>query len=319
MEWLAFAWLGVIAFTFLLYVVLDGFTLGVGMFLPWLTRSERDLAVSAILPTWDGNQTWFVFSLAALYGMFPLAFAAILPKIYLPAIFLAIMLVFRGICFEFRLKSKKGIDAWDKLFALSSFFIALIHGYLVGQIVLGYSNLSQGMFFKLVTAFALVFGYGLLGTTRLMLKSNDRLFDKAKHASHQLRGILIIALVCVVMLSAWYGDFTHISIIKGWLISILLTIAGLLFLSFSKPLNAATHWQAYWYVVSIFILIFTSLMIYIFPYVVPYSMTYQQAAAAPMTLLFTLIPAVIMIPLLLVYTGYAYYIFRGKTTTKLHY
>lgn len=321
MEWLALAWLGIIAFTFLLYIVLDGFTLGVGMYTPWMTREQRDLAVSAILPTWDGNQTWLVFSLAALYGMFPLAFAYILPKIYLPAILLAIMIVFRGICFEFRLKSIKGVDNWDRLFALSSWVIAFLHGYLAGQVVFGYADISieNGFFFKVTTGVALAFGYLLLGTTRLMLKTEGGFFDQVKHASQRVRLGLVGLTAIVIIMSALHKDFSHLTVAKSWIIGGLMVAVIALYIGFRWSLNSRHHWLPYWNTVAIFILLFLSMVVYIFPYIVPFEMTYLEAAAAPMTLGFTFIIAVIMIPLLLFYTGYAYYIFRGKTREKLHY
>lgn len=321
MEWLAFAWLGIIAFTFLLYIILDGFTLGVAMYTPWMSREQRDIAVSAILPTWDGNQTWLVFSLAALYGMFPLAFAFILPKIYLPAILLAIMIVFRGICFEFRLKSVKGVDNWDRLFALSSWTIAFLHGYLAGQVVFGYSDISieNGLIFKIATGIALAFGYMLLGTTRLMIKTEGAFFDKVKRASQHIRLGLVVLTAIVIILSALHKDFSHLTATKSWIIGALMLAVVALYFGYRWSLNSRYHWVAYWNTVTIFILLFLSMVVYIFPYIVPFEMTYLEAAAPPMTLGFTLIIAVIMIPLLLLYTGYAYYVFRGKTREKLHY
>lgn len=321
MDWLAITWLLIIAFTLLLYVVLDGFTLGIGMLFPWLNDHEKDLAISAILPTWDGNQTWLVFSLAAFYGMFPIAFAWLFPKIYLPAILLALMLLFRGICFEFRLKSKKGIKNWDRLFTFSSFVIALIHGYLVGQLVIGYDvvHYADGLIFKLITAIVLACGYMLLGSTRLILKSENALYKKAQKLSVYLLIILFIGMILIGILTLSYRHIPFLGIPKFVALSLLLSLTIIGFALLPKAIFAKKHYFAYWLSVFIFIFTYLSMLVFIFPYIVPYQLTYMQAKAADVTLIFTLVAAVFMIPLLLLYTSYAYYIFRGKTKEKLRY
>lgn len=129
-------WGLVIGFCIIMYIILDGFTLGTGILLPLLKPAQRDIAVSVILPTWDGNQTWLVLGLAALYGAFPIAFSLLLPAMYLPLLLLAIGLLFRGIAFEFRLKSHS--PYWDWIFAGASLFIALLQGLVLGNFVQGF-------------------------------------------------------------------------------------------------------------------------------------------------------------------------------------
>lgn len=318
---LSLAWITIISFTFFLYIVLDGFTLGIGIMLPFFKPDDKDIAVSTILPTWDGNQTWLVFSLAALYGMFPIAFAYILPKIYLPALLLAGMLLFRGICFEFRLKSIKGIKAWDITFSISSIGITFIHGYLAGQIVIGYHQelYSVGLSFKIFTGLVLVMGYMLLGSTRLMLKTEGNLLLNAQKISLNLTKILPIFMALVGVFTFYYHDlplWNHDKLIILFIIGILIIIDIIcLYHSVKKQYNFLSYWLS----VILFTLSYLSMLAYIFPYIIPYKMTYHQASAAPTTLAFTLIIACIMIPVLLVYTGYSYYIFRGKTKKKLSY
>lgn len=321
MEHLALIWLFIIAFTFLLYVILDGFTLGIGMLFPWLNEDERDIAVSSILPTWDGNQTWLVFSLAALYGMFPIAFAFLLPKIYLPALLLALMLLFRGICFEFRLKSTDGIKNWDRLFVLSSFVITFIHGYLAGQLIIGYhlAHYESGLLFKCVTGLVLVLGYMLLGATRLIIKTEGDLLVKVRKASLIIMQLLLAGMVLVGLLTFFYQSLPNWDSHKFTLLAIFAFFVIVGFAILPKAIKSAKHFYAYWISVGIFICTYLSMLVYIFPYIIPYELTYEQAKASDMTLWFTLIGAIFMIPLLLLYTGYAYYIFRGKTKEKLHY
>ncbi len=320
MHSIALAWLLIIGFGFTMYVILDGFTLGIGIISPLLSLAERDLAMSAVLPVWDGNQTWLVFSLAALYGMFPGAFSLLLPKIYLPAICLALLLLFRGICFEFRLKTKKGIKFFDGLFAIASILIALIHGYMSGQVIIGYTQPhfnSQGLPLKIIVAITMVFGYSMLGATRLMLKSEGDLFQRARRIALFSTRLLALFAVMTFLLTlrqhmALLDNKLAIFITIGTVVVIIYAIQQLMIMR-------QMHLTPYWLGVLTFVLVFFSLGTYIFPYMVPYQLTYIQAAASPVTLRFTLIIAIIMIPLLLAYTFYNYFVFRGKVREKLHY
>ena len=321
MEYLGLAWISIIAFTFFLYIVLDGFTLGIGMTFPFLTPHEKDIAISSILPTWDGNQTWLVFSLAALYGMFPIAFAFLLPKIYLPAILLAMMLLFRGICFEFRLKATKGIKNWDRLFCISSYVITFIHGYLAGQLIIGYKlvHYESGLGFKLITGLTLIIGYMLLGSTRLILKTESTLFIKAQKISAFLLRILPSGMLIIGILTFFYHDLPMWYTSKFFILAILAACLILLFIILDKAIKSPRNFIAYWVTIGIFAASYFSMLVYIFPYIIPYELTYDQAKAGNMTLGFTFIIAIIMIPILLLYTSYAYYIFRGTTKKKLEY
>ena len=307
----------IIGFGFMMYIILDGFTLSIGILSPFLTAQQRDIAMSTVLPVWDGNQTWLVFSLAALYGMFPGAFSALLPKIYLPAILLALLLLFRGICFEFRLKAKRGIKNFDRLFALASFCIALIHGYLAAQVIVGYAQphfFEQGMTLKLITAITTAFGYMLLGAMRLMLKTSNNLYEQTRKIAIYASRLLAILGIIVLIMTILHNDraFGEIRSVCFIGLGILLVIV---YAFLQLNLVRKKHYLPYW----LGVLIFVSLVLYVFPYMVPYQLTYWEAAASPVTLKFTLIIAVIMIPLLLLYTSYNYFVFRGKVREKIHY
>ena len=321
MDILALCWLLIIAFALLLYVVLDGFALGVGMLTPWLSRKQRDLAISVLLPTWDGNQTWLVFSLAAFYGMFPQAFAYIMPLIYLPALLLGLMLLFRGICFEFRLKSRQGVNNWDRLFTLSSLIIAFLHGFIVGQIIVGFGpeSLHSGLALKILSGIVLCIGYMLLGSTRLMLKCEGDLRHKALDIARKTHILLIPGMLVLGVLTLFVNPVPSPGSLKFWLLALLLVITLLTVIGFRYTLYAARHDLPYLTSVFIFLWTYLSVLVYIYPYIVPYQLTYQEAGTASITLIFALIAAVIMIPLLLLYTSYAYYVFRGKIREKLSY
>ena len=317
---LGLIWLAIIAFALLLYVILDGFALGMGVLFPLLDDHQKDIVTSILLPTWDGNQTWLVFALACFYGMFPIAFAYIFPKIYLSAILLVVMILLRGICFEFRLKSsQRGIKNWDKLFFVSSFIATFLQGYIVGELIVGFPHTHfYNIGFSAVTGITLVFGYSLLGATRLILKTEGELFNKAK----QFAKIYCLILAILMLIIGGMTPLYILPIDNFYKMAILIELFVLTIISFLlliKVIEAKNHALPYWLAIVIFILTYISMLTLIFPYIIPYQITYTQAQANDTTLLFTLIPAIIMIPLLLLYTSYAYYIFRGKTKEKLSY
>ncbi|APC92309.1 MULTISPECIES: cytochrome d ubiquinol oxidase subunit II [Francisella] len=318
---LGLIWLIIIAFALLLYVILDGFALGMGVLFPLLDDHQKDIATSILLPTWDGNQTWLVFALACFYGMFPIAFAYIFPKIYLSAILLVVMILLRGICFEFRLKSsQKGIKNWDKLFFISSLVATFLQGYIVGELIVGFPHTHfYNIGFSAVTGITLVFGYSLLGATRLILKTEGELFAKSKQLAKVCCLILAVLMLIIGGMTPLYVKLPLDNLYKMVILIELFVLTIISFLILIKVIEAKNHALPYWLAVAIFILTYVSMLTLIFPYLIPYQITYTQAQASDTTLLFTLIPAIIMIPLLLLYTSYAYYIFRGKTKEKLSY
>lgn len=319
---LGLIWLGIIAFSLLLYVILDGFALGVAILFPFFSSKQKDIATSVLLPTWDGNQTWLVLSLACFYGMFPIAFAFIFPKIYMSAVLLVVMLLFRGICFEFRLKaSEKGIKSWDKLFFISSITATFLEGFIVGGLIVGYpkESINYGLIFQILTGITLIAGFALLGATRLILKTDGELFEKAKLYARKSCRILAILMLVIGLMTPLYITLPLNNIYKMVILGEFFILTIISFYILWKIIDSKIHALPYWLTVTIFILTYMSMLALMFPYVIPYQLTYLQAQASDTTLLFTLIPAIIMIPLLLLYTGYAYYVFRGKVKEKLSY
>ena len=319
---LGLIWLIIIAFGLFLYVVLDGFALGVGILFPFFDKEQRDIATSVLLPTWDGNQTWLVFSLASFYGMFPIAFSFVFPKIYMSATLLAVMLLLRGICFEFRLKSSdKGIKNWDKLFFISSISATFLEGFIVGNLIVSYpEGHTFGFAFEILTGTTLVFGYMLLGATRLILKTEDKLLTKARQFAIKITKCLALLMILIGISTPFFITLPLDNIFKMVILGELFVLTIICFIAIFKVLKGASSDSLpYWFIVAIFIFTYTSMLGLIFPYIIPYELTYTQAQASDTTLLFTLIPAIIMIPLLLLYTSYAYYVFRGKVKEKLSY
>jgi cytochrome d ubiquinol oxidase subunit II len=328
---LPLAWGFIIAFCVAMYVILDGFTLGTGMLLSFIKPPERDLATSVLLPTWDGNQTWLVLGGASLYGAFPMAFSLILPAFYLPVMLMVIALLFRGVIFEFRAKTMGNIRTiWDWVFAISSLIVTLIQGAILGNFIEGFS-LKNGILipshafisgFSIFTAIGLVIGYCLLGSTRLILKTDDILKYKMVRIAY-ICAFLII--VCVMITSVW-TPFISPDIFHRWFhqqhwiyLMILPYISGLFLIILFFTLYRGEDVFPFWCTVILFLCAYLGLIISIFPYIIPFQITLWQGASSDTSLRFLLVGAVIMIPILLLYTGYAYHIFKGKVKNIEHY
>ncbi len=314
-----------------MYVILDGFTLGTGILLPLIQNyHERNIVMSAVLPTWDGNQTWLVLGGAALYGAFPLAFSTLLPILYLPLMIMVLALLFRGVVFEFRLKSKKGRRNWDRLYSTSSIITAFIQGVVFGAFVQGFDiQITHETYhyvwltpFTISTGIALVFGYALLGATRLLIKTEGVLNDRICFIS---RILTIVISLFIVLFSFWTPHIDAFAVnkwfdptVRNYLI-IFPIICLLAFLGFwCASLKKHDVWP-YWCVIAMFLSCYIGFGITTWPYIVPHAITIWQAAAPLSTLAFILPGAIIMIPILLFYTGYSYHIFRGKIKDVIKY
>ena len=321
----ALIWAGVIAFAVLAYIVLDGFDLGVGILFPWVKgQGHRDQMMNSVAPVWDGNETWLVLGGGGLFAVFPLAYSIIMPALYAPFITMLLALVFRGVAFEFRFKSRNHQWFWDLAFAGGSTVAAFAQGVAMGALVQGipvagraYAGGWWDWFspFSLLTGLALVVGYALLGATWLMLKTEGHVAQQASRAA-RLLGIALFVLIVVV--SVW-TPFLHEHFMRKWLawpdrllvvpVPVLVSVCAFLFfkgLSQQKPLMAFLSVQG------LFVLSYLGLLISFFPYIVPSVVTLWQAAAPDKSLKFLLVGAVVLLPMILAYTAYAYWVFRGK-------
>lgn len=331
MNFFELAWGAIILYCIVMYVILDGFTLGTAFVLPFLSDEEGDIAMSVILPTWDGNQTWLVLGFACLYGAFPFAFALLMPALYLPLLLMGIGLLFRGVAFEFRLKSKEHRRRWSWVFALSSLFIAGIQGAILGDFVTGFKidtvhhiliNRDFINPFSIFTIISLIVGYSLLGSTRLILKTTGRIREQM----YRLAAVMTVLLaICVFIVSIW-TPFISPLIEAKWLnlsywpyLVILPATTGAAFLVLGYTLMKQIDKGPYWAAVLLFLCPYGGLAVSVFPYIVPYKMVFWEAASGLSTLRFTFIGACIMLPVLTIYTYYSYRVFRGKVTDALHY
>lgn len=321
----ALIWAGLIAFAVLAYVVLDGFDLGVGILFPWAkTEQERDLMMNSVAPVWDGNETWLVLGGGGLFAVFPLAYSIIMPALYAPILIMLLALVFRGVAFEFRWKSEKTKYVWDWAFAGGSLVATFAQGIALGALVQGIEVSGRAYAggwwdwlspFSLLTGLALVIGYALLGATWLVLKTDGPVEVRAKRATAGL-GIVMLGLIVLV---SGISPFLHEYFMQRWFAwpamlfvapvpVLVLVCAYALFrgLQINRPLIPFLAVQG------LFVLSYLGLVISFFPYMVPSSVTLWQAAAPDNSLKFLLVGAVFLIPIILAYSAYAYWVFRGK-------
>ena len=321
----ALIWAGLIAFAVLAYVVLDGFDLGVGILFPLVPDEEdRDRMMNSVAPVWDGNETWLVLGGGGLFAVFPLAYAIIMPALYAPIIIMLLALAFRGVAFEFREKSRNHKYLWSRAFSGGSTVAAFAQGVALGALVQGIPVSGRAYAggwwdwlspFSLATGVALLIGYALLGSTWLCMKTEGALQQRARRYA-RVAGILMF--VMIVAVSLW-TPFHHQHFMAKWFVwpgalfvapvPLLLMICGfVLFVGLAQRHPVAPFMAS----LGLFVLSYMGLLISFFPYMVPSSVTLWDAAGPDSSLKFLLIGAVVLLPIVLAYTIYSYWVFRGK-------
>ena len=327
-------WGLLIATAVFLYVVLDGFDLGCGILFPFAPSDKcRSRMMNSIAPFWDGNETWLVLGGGGLLVAFPVAYAILLPALYLPIILMLMGLIFRGVAFEFRFKaSEKGRQLWDVAFHGGSLLATFMQGVVLGNIVQGVEvngrNFAGGPLdwangFAVVTGIALIFGYALLGATWLIMKTEDETQAWARNAAKYVLAFVALAMM-VVSISVPFFDQR---IAELWfstpnfyyLLPVpLLTALG--FIMLWRDLHSDIH-ETRPFILSLllFLLGYIGLCISLYPWIVPFEFTLWDAAAVSTSQSITLIGTVIMLPVILAYTAYCYYIFRGKSGHEVMY
>ncbi|WP_206456143.1 cytochrome d ubiquinol oxidase subunit II [Aurantimonas marina] len=322
---LAILWAFLIAFAVIAYVILDGFDLGTGILFPLLRENEnRDTAMNTIAPIWDGNETWLVLGGGGLLAVFPLAYAIIMPAIYAPIIAMLLALIFRGVAFEYRFKTVRGRWLWDVSFFIGSFVAALSQGVALGTLVQGIEISGRayagGWFdwltpFSLMTGIAVVIGYTLLGATWLVMKTDGELRDIARRYAF-FAGISTLALMGAVSLwmpflkeEFYLRWFTFPQILYVAPVPILTALAAV---SLFQSLASGKDVRPFLSALALFMLAFAGLGISFYPNIIPPNVTIWEAAAPNASMEFLLVGASVLIPMILIYTGYAYWVFRGK-------
>jgi cytochrome d ubiquinol oxidase subunit II len=322
---LAIIWAFIIAFAVFVYVVMDGFDLGLGILFPLFpAKEDRDVITNTVAPVWDGNETWLVLGGGGLMAAFPLAYAILLPALYTPLIAMLIGLIFRGVAFEFRWRTRAQRNLWDIAFSAGSWIAALSQGIALGAILQGVHvearQYAGGWWdwltpFSILTGVSLVAGYALLGATWLILKTEGELRDKAYRISWYFLFALLLAIAAVSLatplLTIQYAQrwFTWPAIILTAPVPLAVIAVSVALL---KSLADRQDSRPFPLSLLLFLLSFAGLGISMYPYIVPQSVTIWQAAAPERSQLFMLVGVVILVPLILAYTGWAYWVFRGK-------
>ena len=324
---LSIIWFVIIVFATLMYIVMDGFDLGIGILFPFTkTAQERDVMVNSVAPVWDGNETWLVLGGAGLFGAFPLAYAVIIDALTIPLSLMLVGLIFRGVAFEFRFNATPSHRPfWDKAFMGGSILATFCQGIVVGAVINGFQvtdrAYSGGAFdwltpFTLFCGLGLVIAYALLGASWLVMKSEDALQTSMRRAA---RGLLLVLLAAMAVISLW-TPLLHSSIATRWFSLpnlyyvlpvplLVLAASALLWRHLGQP---ESHVPPFILTLALIFLGFSGLGISIWPAIIPPSITLWQAAAPVQSQEFMLIGAIFIIPVILVYTFWSYYVFRGK-------
>ena len=318
-------WAGILSLAVLMYVLLDGFDLGVGMLFFFRKHDEdRDLMVASVAPVWDFNETWLILGGGGLLAVFPLAFAIIMPAVYFPILLMLLGLVFRGVAFEFRDAPAARKRLWNVAFAYGSLIATFAQGIILGNFIRGFPVSGRSFSgtswdwiapFPLLTGLGLMVGYCLLGATWLIMKTEGELREWARGMA---RWFLLGLLAFIVMVSIW-TPLEQARIAQRWfsfpnivLFSPvpLLTVALALLLWRSLKRNRDV--LPFVSTMGLFVLAYTGLIISLWPYVAPPSVTLWDAATAPMSQQFLIVGTMFLLPVILLYVFWSYWVFRGK-------
>jgi cytochrome d ubiquinol oxidase subunit II len=322
---LTIIWAFIIAFAVVAYVVMDGFDLGIGILFPrFKVGKERDMAMNSIAPVWDGNETWLVMGGGGLLAAFPLAYAIVLPALYAPLIAMLLGLVFRGVAFEFRWRDPAHRHFWDVSFFAGSIVAALSQGIVLGALLQGIAVEGRAYAggwwdwltpFSLATGASVVVGYALLGASWLIWKTDGPLHEQARRMA---RPLLLGLLLAIALVSVW-TPFLEAQYYRRWFewpgvvaaaqMPLLVTVVAIFTW---RAIGKGRDWLPFLLALALFGLTMIGLGISIWPDVVPGAVTIWEAAAPERSQVFMLIGAGILIPIILAYTVWAYWVFRGK-------
>lgn len=328
---LTVVWAVIIAFGIFAYVVMDGFDLGIGILFPGFeVGAERDAAMNSIAPVWDGNETWLVLGGGGLFAAFPLAYAIILPATYPLVIAMLLGLVFRGVAFEFRWRDPVHRRWWDRAFMLGSLVAAIAQGMMLGAILQGIRVVGRAFAggwldwltpFTVLTGISVAVGYALLGATWLIGKTDGPAQAHARRMAGMLSIATVVAMAAVSVATPFlsYDYWRRWFAMPGVLLTaqvplLVIVITRILFWSIAR----GRHKLPFLAALALFLLGYVGLGISIFPYVVPRAITIWAAAAPAQSQLFMLVGTVVIIPIIIGYTGWAYWVFRGKVGEGYH-
>jgi cytochrome d ubiquinol oxidase subunit II len=317
-------WTVILGLGVFIYVSLDGFDLGVGMLHGLVQPSQRETVMNSIGPFWDGNETWLILGGVGLLAAFPVAFAIIIPAVYFPVLIMLLALVFRGVAFEFRFKQARLRRLWDWAFCGGSLLATFAQGLVLGSFIQGFkvegrvftgSSFDFATPFALLTGVALVFGYALLGAGWLVMKTEGELQAWSRRTG---RVCLVAVSICIAAVSLWTPLASGVIAQRwfGWPNTVLLlpfpvmTVAAGFYAW--RALGGEGAWQAFVASIALFALSFLGIAISLWPMIVPGHFTLWQAASPESTQAFLLVGTLVLLPVILFYTGWSYWVFRGK-------
>ncbi|MDF2642904.1 MAG: cytochrome d ubiquinol oxidase, subunit [Pseudomonas sp.] len=323
-------WAVIIIFGIMMYVVMDGFDLGIGILFPFMKEShDRDVMMNTVAPVWDGNETWLVLGGAGLFGAFPMAYSVVLSALYMPLMLMLMGLIFRGVAFEFRFKAREHKrHLWDKAFIGGSVAATFFQGVALGAFIDGIpvenrqfagGSLDWLAPFPMFCGLALIVAYALLGCTWLIMKTEGSL----QKAMHDLaRPLALVLLVVIGVVSLW-TPLAHPDIADRWFsmpnlfwflpvpILVLVTLFGLI-----KAVARNAHYTPFLLTLLLIFLGYSGLGISLWPNIIPPSVSIWDAASPPQSQGFMLVGTLFILPFILGYTYWSYYVFRGKVTTE---
>lgn len=320
---LSLIWAVIIAFGVIMYVLMDGFDLGLGILFPFAPDEDaRDVMMNSVAPVWDGNETWLVLGGAGLIGAFPLVYSILLPAMYIGVFLMLAGLIFRGVAFEFRFKSRRTRNWWNAAFAGGSFVAAFAQGAVVGAYIEGFETADRVFTggaldwltpFSVITGLGLVAGYALLGATWLVLKSEGHVRDWARGLVPKLL-VGVVAVFAIVSLwtpwidpGVWERWFDHMQVI--WLLPALALVCVIGIYAANRK---GRELMAFLFTLGMFVFTYLGLLVSRWPYVIPPDYTLWDAASAPESQFFLLIGVLFVVPIILTYTAWSYWVFRGK-------
>jgi cytochrome d ubiquinol oxidase subunit II len=314
------------------YVLLDGFDLGVGILFGLAPdTSSRNLIMNSIAPIWDGNETWLILGSVGLMAAFPLAFAIIIPAVYFPIAIMLLALVFRGVAFEFRYRDAEHKSFWDHGFSWGSVIATLAQGIVLGAFIQGFkvdgrhfvgSSFDCFTPFSLLTGLALVLGYALLGAGWLVLKTEGDIQVRARrHGRIALVGVLIAVAAVSIWTPLADPDIAHRWF--SWPNLIFLTpvpvVTAVIAFSVWRSLNGQSEAGPFIGAIGLFLMSYLGIAISLWPMIVPHHYTLREAASSQSTQAFLLVGTLFLLPIILLYTAWSYWVFRGKVRADIGY
>lgn len=323
-EWLPIAFAVLMGLSILAYVILDGYDLGVGILMADATREERDIMIGSIGPFWDANETWLVMAVGILLVAFPVAHGLVLTALYLPVALMLFALTLRGVAFEFRVKAPASVQTWwDRAFIAGSLITAVTQGYMLGSYIMGFKDGLATQAFAMLTGVCLAAGYAFIGATWLILKTEGALQARAVRYARLTLWLNAIGMAAISLatplvspriFAKWFSFPEILLLAPIPIMTATVFVALHLFLRRMPRADHSLDFVPFAGANMLFILGFAGLAYSFYPYVAPERLTLWEAAAAPDSLLIIFIGACAVLPVIIGYSAFAYWVFRGKAT-----